>query len=195
MSLSGKKQSFKERLLEQLILFAGCVVFPGLVTFVAPASWLTFERSDHSVHCTARTCVFFVVPFRTQWIDEVEEIASRAREARTEKKRVAGRTTDQTVHVDGEGFLQIKGDQDRVIEVSVSPFSLERATEKANAFLKASEPQRQTLFVIANWKFGAIMGGILTSFTALYVVGYTLEFFRQLFILSSKCFKRLWNIL
>lgn len=177
-----KNLTWKEFLLEQIILFAGCVLFPGLVTFIAPASWITFKRSDASVNCTAKTCVFFIVPFRTQQVDHVQEISKRSKEARTERKRQAGRTTTETVHVDGEGFLQVIGRNDQIMEVSVSPASLERVLSKANAFINASNPDKTTLFVIANWKFGAIMGGILTSFTALYVIGFSLEFCRLIFL-------------
>ena len=49
--------------LQHVIVFLICVVFPGAVTLMTPATWLTFERSEETVGCTARTCVFFAVPF------------------------------------------------------------------------------------------------------------------------------------
>ena len=53
--------------------------------------------------------------------------------------------------------------------------------EKSNEFLQSSQASSKTIFVIANWKSGALMGGVLTLFTALYVVGYTLGFLKMLF--------------
>ena len=103
---------------------------------------------------------------------------SRKSSGRTERRRKFGSTTKENfaVKVDGEGFLQIHGIGDQLIEVSVSPASLETVAAKSNDFLASSKESSKTIFAMANWKFGAIMGGILTSFTLLYVVGYTLGF-------------------
>ncbi len=174
MQTHGNRPTFGGLLLQHVIVFLICVVFPGGVTLMAPATWLTFERSQETVRCTARTCVFFVVPFKTQKIDQVTSIGNRERSGKTERERKYGRTTDKIVHVDGEGLLQIHGAVDQLVEVSVSPASLENVVKKSNDFLNSTQEGSSTLFAIANWKFGAIMGGILTSFTALYVVGYTL---------------------
>lgn len=174
MSISGKKPTLAEYALQHVIVFLICIVFPGLTTMMAPASWLSFERSGDEVKCTASTCVYFVIPFRVQTLESVIDIGQRVRDGRTERKRKFGRTTDETVHVDGEGFLQIRGGDQKVIEVSVSPASIESVVDKANRFLDGKEKTSMRMFVIANWKFGAIMGGVLTCFTALYVVGYSL---------------------
>ncbi len=119
--------------------------------------------------------MFFVVPFKTQRIEPVTAISERQRAGGTKKERKYGRDTNKVVHVDGEGFLQIHGDGDFYAEVSVSPASLHNVVEKSQRFLNAKQDGSTTIFAIANWKFGALMGGILTSFTALYVVGYTLK--------------------
>ena len=118
--------------------------------------------------------MFFVVPFKVQHVDQVTGISERERSGRTERERKYGRTTNKIVHVDGEGILQIHGVGDHLIEVSVSPASLENVVGKAKDFLGSNKEGSTTIFAIANWKFGALMGGILTSFTVLYVVGYTL---------------------
>ena len=180
----AKKPSLGEKLLQHLIVFVICVVFPGVTTVMAPASWLIFERNGDAVQCTARTCVFFVVPFKTQHVVNVTEIAYRERAGGTRRERRFGHTTNRTINVDGEGFLQIHGVNEQVAEVSVSPASLEGVADRAKAFLDAPSPGESstTMFVIANWKFGAIMGGILTSFTVLYVVGYTLGAIKGVFM-------------
>ena len=166
---------------QHLIVFLICVVFPGGVTMMAPANWITFERREGSVRCTTRTCAFFVVPFRIQHVDQVREISHRKRAGRTERQREFGRTTNKDVHVDGEGFLQIYGVGDQLIEVNVSPASLENIVGKANKFLSSTTESSTTVFAIANWKFGALMGGVLTSFTVLYVVGYSVGFLKWIF--------------
>ena len=122
--------------------------------------------------------MFFVVPFKVQHENQVTGISDRERAGRTKQQREFGRTTKKTVHVDGEGFLEIHGVGDQLIEVSVSPASLGNVVGKANDFLSSTKEGSTTLFAIANWKFGALMGGILTSFTVLYVVGYTLGFLK-----------------
>ncbi|MDZ4847710.1 MAG: hypothetical protein SGI77_00305 [Pirellulaceae bacterium] len=190
MSKNSNRPTLAEMFLQHLIVFLICIVFPGVVTSLAPATWLTFKRSGEIVHCTARTCVFFVIPFKVQEVDDVKEIGHRERAGRTERKREFGRTTDKIVHVDGEGFLQIHGQDDTSIEVSVSPASLQSVADKSNRFLNSSQEVSLTIFAIANWKFGAIMGGVLTSFTALYVVGYSLGFFKLIITGATKKLNR-----
>ena len=62
-----RKQTYENRLtfggvlLQPVIVFLICVVFPGAVTFVAPATWLTFERRGEEVRCKTWTCMFFEV--------------------------------------------------------------------------------------------------------------------------------------
>lgn len=160
-------------IMQHVIVFLICVVFPGGVTMMAPASWLTFARSQETVQCTTRTCVFFVVPFKTQHVENVTGISNRGRSATTKRETKLGRNTGKIIHVDGEGFLQIHGVGDQLAEVSVSPASMESVMTRSEAFLSSTEEGSTTIFAIANWKFGAIMGGLLTSFTVLYVIGYT----------------------
>lgn len=186
MSRLEKKPSLWEMLLQHVIVFLICVVFPGATTMLAPATWLTFERQGAEVQCTTRTCAFFVVPFKTQRVSQVTEVTHRERAGRTERKSRHGRTTNEYVHVDGEGFLQIHGGAEQHAEVSVSPASLESVVAKCNAFLNSSQEVSTTMFVIANWKFGGIMGGVLSLFTLLYVVGYALGFVKLICSLASR---------
>ncbi len=124
MQTHGNRPTLGGMLLQHLIVFLICFVFPGVVTRMAPATWLTFERSGEAVHCTTRTCMFFVVPFKIQHVDQVTEISDRERAGTTKKEREFGRDTKKVVYADGEGFLQIHGVGDQLVEVSVSPASL-----------------------------------------------------------------------
>ena len=178
----GNRPTLGGMFLQHAIVFLICVVFPGGVTLMVPATWITFERNEAGVRCTTRTCVFFVVPFKLQAVDQVTGVGKRERAGRTERQRKFGRTTNQTVNVDGEGFLQVNGVGDKQIEVSVSPASLESVVGKSNEYLTSTKPGSTTIFAIASWKFGGLMGGILTLFTLLYVVGYTLGFLKWIYI-------------
>jgi hypothetical protein len=178
MHLHGNRPPLGGMFLQHVIVFLICVVFPGGVTLMAPATWLTFERSGEMVRCTARTCVFFVVPFKTQQVEQVTGIIDRTRSGTTRRERINRRDTGKTIQVNGEGFLQIQGVGDQLVEVSVSPVSLDSVVGKSNDFLSSTKQSSTTIFAIANWKFGAIMGGLLTSFTFLYFVGYSLGFLK-----------------
>ena len=176
----GNRTAIGEMLLQHIIVFLICVVFPGGVTLMAPATWLSFERSGERVSCKTRTCAFFIVPFKIQLVDQVTGISDRVRSGGSRQETKFGHNTGKTIHVDGEGFLQIHGVGGQVAEVSVSPASLESVTSKSNDFLNTSKESSTTIFAIANWKFGGLMGGALTLFTALYVVGYSLAFLKWL---------------
>ena len=182
----GSRPTVGGMIVQHVIVFLICIVFPGLVTLFAPVSWVTFECKQEVVRCTTRTCVFFVVPFKVQRVDKVAEISVRERAGGTKRERKYGRDTGKIIHVDGEGFLQIKGDDNQFAEVSVSPASLENVVKNAEDFVKSKREGSITLFAIANWKFGGLMGGILTSFTALYVVGYTLGAIKLLISIPIK---------
>lgn len=184
----GKRPGMGEMLLQHVIVVLICFVFPGATTFMAPASWVTFERTGESVSCKTKTCMYFVVPYNTQTIEHVSEITKREKAGGTKREVKMGRDTGRNVTVDGQGFLQIRGAGEEMIEVSVSPVSLENAVKKSREFLDTDGAQSTTIFVIANWKFGALMGGVLTAFTALCVIGYTLEFLKFLFRTSKSMF-------
>jgi hypothetical protein len=182
----GSRPTLGGIIVQHIIVFLICIVFPGLVTFFAPVSWVTFECNHEVVNCTTRTCVFFVVPYKVQRVDHVVEISERERTGGPKRERKHGRDTGKIIHVDGEGFLQIKGVDNQFAEVSVSPASLESVVKNAEDFVKSKREGTITLFTIANWKFGGLMGGILTSFTALYVVGYTLGAIKLLIGVPAK---------
>ncbi len=130
--------------------------------------------------------MYFVVPFRIQRVDEVTEIRHRERAGKTERQRRFGHTTNKTVHVDGEGFLEIHGIGGQKAEVSVSPASLQSVVRKSEQFLNSTSEPTATIFTIANWKFGGLMGGVLTLFTVLYVVGYSVGFLKSMLMLLKR---------
>ena len=181
MQTNGDRPTLGAMLLQHVIVFLICIVFPGLVTGLAPATWVSFERSGTAVAATTRTCMYFLVPYKIQHIEQVSSVSSRERADSSRRERTYGSSSERVVHVDGEGFLQIHGDGAQLIEVSVSPASLASVITKSTEFLNSSQQGSNTFFVIANWKFGALMGGVLSAFTFLYVFGYTFGFLKWIY--------------
>ncbi len=176
----GRKPGLGEMVLQHVIVFSVCILFPAIVTYYFPASWLSYYRTDDAAHCTVRTCLFLVVPFQVRQVDDLQSIGFREISGHSERVRKNGSTTNDVVHVDGEGYLQLTGADGKMVEVSVSPASIQNVVDQANKFLNGSQPSSRISFVIANWKFGMLMGGVLSCFTFLYVFGYSVEFLKSI---------------
>ncbi|MFO0914815.1 MAG: hypothetical protein U0795_17790 [Pirellulales bacterium] len=151
---------------QQLIAFFFCVLFPGFVTAVAPVSWVKLTRADGRVSAVAHTCVFFVIPYSTQRLDQVVSVGDR---------RVAGewsreRSTRKRHRSEDQGFLQLNG-PDETIEVSVSPVNVKDIRERVEAFLGDAGRPELRFWTVANWKFSVIFGGLTSLLTVLYVIG------------------------
>ncbi len=189
-TIIGNRPTLGGMVLQHIIVFLICVVFPGVTTYFAPTSWITFKRIQDEVHCTTRTCMFFVVPFKIQHVTPVTEITHRERAGGTRREVKHVRETNKMIHVDGEGFLRIQSAGDAHAEVSVSPAILESVVSKSQDFLKSKQEISKTIFAIENWKFGGLMGGVLTSFTALYVVDYSLGAIKAFLTLPGKIIHR-----
>ena len=67
---------------------------------------------------------------------------------------------------------------DQTAEVPVTPFNLQEVREKAEAFLKDPQAVKMKLFVVANWKFSVIAGGLATLPAVFYVIGAVLTLVR-----------------
>lgn len=150
-----------------------CVGLPALVTAIAPVSWVRFHREDGHVTATAKTCLLFVVPYRTVVVHSPVHAGRRdvsGTYART--KRGAGQRDVYTKSED-EGFLVIEG-AEQFAEVPVTPHDLKSVIEKSQAFLDNPQATELKMFVVANWKFSIIAGGLVSLLTVLYVVGIAL---------------------
>lgn len=145
-----------------LLFFVG---FPALTTWGAPVSWLRFERSNNAVSATAKTCLFFVIPYKTQTVNPVVDIGDRTVAGTVRRERRPGR--DKAVKSEDQGYLVIQG-PDQSAEVLVTPFNLNTVEQKCNDFLDDPTAQELNLFVVANWKFSVIMGGLLSLLTVIY---------------------------
>lgn len=155
---------------QQLLALGVCVGVPALVTAIAPVSWVTLERQEGRVTAVAQTCLLFVVPFKTATVDPVTGFGDRFAAGTVTRERRPG--PDRETKSEDEGFLVIQG-PGQSAEVPVSPVSLDGVLDKANGFLEDPQAAELKLFVVANWKFSVIGGGLSSLLTVLYVVGVT----------------------
>ncbi len=153
--------------LHQLLALAVFVGFPALVTAIAPVSWIKFERQDGQVSVTAQTCLLFFVPYKTIHLDPVTGIGDRFVAGTMNRERRPGR--DRITRSEDEGVLVIHG-HDQSAEISVTPFNIKSVTERAQGFLDDPQATELKLFVVANWKFSIVAGGLVSLLTVLYVV-------------------------
>lgn len=153
--------------------FIFCVLFPGFVTAIAPVSWVRFERNDGEVTATAKTCVFFFFPYKTSVVKPLVGVGDRFIQGQIQR-REAGDPPNHQRRSEDEAFLVLRGTETNA-EVPVSPVSIKRVTERVNGFLDDPEAKPLRLFVVANWKFSVIAGGLVSLLTLLYVVGVLLS--------------------
>lgn len=153
-------------LLHQLAALGFFVGVPALVTAIAPVSWVKFERRDGTVTATTRVCLLFVVPYKTKIVSPVTGIGERFVGGSYSRERRSG--GDRVTKSEDEGFLVIQG-ADLTAEVPVTPFNLKSVIEQSEAFLKDAQATELKLFVVANWKFSVIGGGLISLLTVLYI--------------------------
>jgi hypothetical protein len=171
----GKPNGWGSWLFGHVIAFVFCVGFPALVTAIAPVSWVRFEKVGDHVRANAKTCTLFFIPYRNNTIDPVIGIGDRFIAGKVERRR----SNESRTRSEDEAFLVIHGEQVSV-EVPVTPFNIKSVTERSKTFIEAPTDQPLKMFVVANWKFSMIAGGLISLLTVLYVVGVVLSFFAML---------------
>lgn len=152
----------------QSIAFVFCVVIPGILTAVAPVTWVKFERNGDRVTARAQVCLFFVVPYKTMVVDPVTGFDNREVAGSETRQRRRGQH-DRVTTSEDQGFLVIQG-PDQTAQVSVTPVDLKSVTERSEAFLSDPQATELKLFVVANWKFSVIAGGLASLLAAFYAV-------------------------
>ena len=168
----SRKKSFGSTLLSHILVIFFCVGFPALVTGIAPVSWIKFERQDEQVSATAKICLLFVVPYRTMTVTPVIGVGDRFVGGTVTREERDGRTI--RTRSEDEDYLVIRGN-DQAAEVPVSPFSIKSVVMKSESFLKDERMTELNLFVVANWKFSVIAGGLVSLLTVLYVFALIYE--------------------
>jgi hypothetical protein len=153
-----------------------CVGLPGLMTAIAPVSWLEFNRVDHQVKAEARTCVFFFFPYRTQQLTDVRNVSTAFRLGDEQHRRPGDKKRGRA---ESEGTIRLHGPQGnaeagQTISVSVSPASYKAIEAQIQKFLADPQQRHLTLFTVANWKFGIFFAIPVCLLTVLFVVGWSI---------------------
>lgn len=180
----GKKDPLN--LFLQFFALLVCLGIPALVTALAPVSWVRFERQGERVTAKARTCLYFVIPFKTATIDPVVGVGRDFKGGSTRTERRNGR--NEKIRSEDQGFLVIKG-ENQEFAVPVTPFNLDSVLERSNAFLKDPKATGLSMFVVANWKFSVLCGG-LAMLLPLILLGCTVYALGQKVFGGSKSGKR-----
>jgi hypothetical protein len=154
----------------QILIFLMFVGVPALVTAIAPVSWIRLERTGEQVTARVQTCLLFVVPFKNQSVAPVTEVGDELIAGKERRERRPG--TDRFTTSDDEGILVLQGDATSA-RVQVSPASLPQVVAKCQAFVDDAAAGELTLFVVANWKFSVIGGGVVSLLAVLYIGAVT----------------------
>lgn len=145
-----------------LLVFVGV---PAAVTAIAPVSRIHLERQAGQVSARTSSCLLFVIPFRVQTIAPVTGF---------DQRHVSGtvsahsrRTNRDDVKSEDQAWLVVVS-QDQRIEVPVSPADMPPVRKQAEEFLSNPQATELKLFVVANWKFSVIGGGLVSLLTVIY---------------------------
>ncbi len=179
-----KAKGLRDFLLGHFIAFFFCVIFPALLTAIAPVSWIKFTRVGDKVVSRSHVCTLFFIPYQSKTIDPVIGIGDDFIAGKYESRRTG---TRDRVKSEDEAFLLIQGENDTA-KVPVSPVNIKGVAEKAKAFLDNPQSTEQRFFVVANWKFSIFAGGLISLLTVLYVVGITLSIFQGAWRLVRRLF-------
>ena len=166
---SRRPSSILTRIITQLVAVLVLIGILVIMTKVAPVSWILFERTDGRVRARMQECVFFVVPYRTVWIDPVTKFDTRTETGSVTRERRPG--GDRITKADDNGYFMIGG-PNQSIDVNVAPSSLAEVVERTNSFLADPNARELKLFVVANWTFSLIFSGLATLLYGFIAVCY-----------------------
>lgn len=148
--------------------FLGCVGLPVLFTWAAPVGRIELSRDGGTVTAQMRTCLLLVVPFREATVSPVTSVGHRVK---TGSMTRTSRTGRHEYHKsEDQGFLELKGPNGSA-EMPVTPHNLTDVESQIVDFLNDPSEERLRLFVVANWKFSVLGGGLVSLMTLLYAGG------------------------
>jgi hypothetical protein len=160
-----------------VIGFMCCLVMPAFWTAIAPVSLTVLTRENGKVRAVARQNLFFVIPYRTSVVEDVQKVDDRFRQGEIVHSRVDGERRKH--RSESESFLVIHGAGEPV-EVPVSPVNAKSTVTKGEDFLRHPSQAEIRLITVANWKFSVIGGVFVTLLAILYLTGVILSVFRFL---------------
>lgn len=164
--LSARGRRFLGHVAAHAIGFFVCIVVPVLVTWTAPVARVALTREAGTVTAQARTCLLFVIPFRSATVSPVTSVGHRKVAGSMTRTARSGR--NEYHKSEDQGYLELKGPNGST-EVPVTPHDLEDVKAQVAEFLNDPAQDSLSLFVVANWKFSVFGGGLVSMMTVLYL--------------------------
>ncbi len=169
-------------LVTQAIAIFGCVVIPGLVTWIAPRTTITLSETNQQPTAAIVKYVFLAIPFDREVITPLESVKSIVtaadRHVSSEERRRGRRGV---LLADGSLLLSGGG---REIQVQSTPTAAPREAQEISAFLAAQQREPRMLTATAGWPLTYLLGGAMTTLAAFYCLGASLA--------TVKWFATLW---
>lgn len=181
-SATGTKNRALNLFLQMFALLV-CFGVPALVTGIAPVSYIQFQREGERVTFQAKTCFYFLIPYKTVTLDPVVSVGRDTIAGSVTRYRRTGQR-DKEVEAETQGFLVVRGKEEQEVQVPVTPHNLEAVVEKSRAFLTEGTAVPATsrelkMFVVANWKFSVLCGGLAMLLPVLVVACFGIELVRR----------------
>lgn len=183
------RPSLKAHLVMHLIMviFVG---FPAWVTWMLPASWVTFTRDDGQVSMKARVCLLYLIPYQNIELAGVETVESEIKPGKKMDIDPGSWADDQTSEAmgklilrgnGGSAELQVDAGRARMLESSIQRYLADPAEAELSLFITAHR---------AIGIFCGIWAGLFLSIYALYLLSWTVPARAQLWLLD-RILKRL----
>jgi len=149
-------------------LWNSVIIFfiPGVIlTSISPSFTIELSRTDQGrVDASVVRNILLIIPTYTFMAANVNAVEASTIDGGVirEGNRPTGRITGQA---EDDGLLLIKSQSSSPIEVWVSPTSLEEVGNNIRFFINESKEPSLGLWVVSNWKFGAILPGAILLFS------------------------------
>jgi hypothetical protein len=176
--MAGSEVTVKSFVITQAIAVLVFVLVPVGITAIVPRTMVELRHRDGGATARVTRHVLLVVPLPTSTIDGVTAVESHVREAKRDYASRSDRREGRKSNIAGDGSVWIIGGDAKAI-VQSTPDDAPRQAEQIQAFLADSEAPPLVLTATAG-RLTYWLGGVLTFFAALYLVGATLATIRWL---------------
>lgn len=178
------KPSLKGHLVMHLIMviFVG---FPAWVTWMLPASWVTFTQDGDQVSMKAQVCLLYLIPYQTIELAGVEKVESEIRPGRKTESRAGEHFHDRTSEAMGKLILRGRG---KSVELQVDAGRTRMVEERVQRYLADPSQAGLSLVIVAHRAIGIFCGiwaGFFLSIYAFYLLSWTVPDKAQLWLLDQ----------
>jgi hypothetical protein len=165
----------------QAIAIFAFVFMPGLITYVVPRTTIQLRRVNDHASAVITKHILLVVPIQTTTIESLMGVESRVTAEKTRRRltredRQRGRSLG-TTFADGSVLLWGNGHK---VQIQSNPDDAPVQAQRIQGFIDDPAAEPMMILATAPWTLTYLLGGILTGFTVLYVVGSFLAITRFL---------------